>query len=139
MPLLTPDDYAAVRAALDIDLTEADVPDATIALPIYQGAGEAEVVRRVPDATDLTGDNLAQAKLAAVLFTAALLAEGLPRTTQERVGNWSYSQARGTADLAGMAAGLRRRAEAALVGILPDPPPARRRFAGAFTVARAGR
>lgn len=139
MPLLDPSDFPAIRAALDIDLAEDDVPDAIISLPIYQGQGEAEVLRRVPTAGALTGDELEAAKLGAVLFTAALVAEGLPRTTQERVGNWQYSQARASADVATIAAGLRKRAEAALVSILPDPPPARRRFAGAFTVARAAR
>lgn len=139
MPLLDPSNFDAIRAALDIDLTEDDVPDAVLSLDIYQGAGEREVLRRVPEAAGLAGEQGKAAQTAAVLFTAALLAEGLPRTTQERVGNWSYSQARGTADLAGMAAGLRRRAEVALAPILPDPPPARRRFAGGFVIARAAR
>ncbi len=138
MPLLDPSDFNAIRAAIDTDLTAEDVPDEIVALAIYQGAGEAEVLRRVPGAADLTGDDAESVKVAAVLFTASLLATGLPRITQEKIGSYSYSLARGSGDLAGIAAALRRRAEAALAPILPDAP-ARRRFAAGFVVAPAAR
>jgi hypothetical protein len=137
MPLLTDADHAQIRAAIDIDLDAEDVPDSVIALDIYRGAGERAVAALVTDAESLSGDDLARAKTAAILFTAALVTEGLPRITQERIGNWSYSRAWDTADLAAKAAGLRSRATAALVGLLPTT--AKRRFGSRFVVARAGR
>jgi hypothetical protein len=139
MALLGQPDHEDIRKAIDTDLTADDVPDDVIARSVYRGRGEAEVLRRVPDAESLAGEDLAAAKLGAVLFTAALLAEGLPRLTQERIGNYSYSLARNSADVAGIAANLRRGAEAALAPILPEPATARRRFAGGFVVARAAR
>jgi pyrrolidone-carboxylate peptidase len=136
MPLLTAADFPEIRAAIDIDLDAEDVPDAIIALDLYQGAGERAVLVLVPEADGLAGDELARARTAAILFTAALVTQGLPRITQERIGNYSYSRAWDTAGLAAKAAELRSRAHAALTGLLPVKV---RRSASYFGIARAGR
>ncbi len=127
MPLLTDADYPAIRAAIDIELAVEDVPDDVIALPIYAGSGEAAVLALVPGAADLTGDDAERVKLAAILFTAALLVERLPRYVEERTEHYSYRKA----------TDLRARAKAAIVGLVEIPTP--RRTASYFGIARAGR
>ena len=43
------DDYQSVRAALSLSLTEADIPDSVIQLPIYQGTAISEIEEMFPD------------------------------------------------------------------------------------------
>lgn len=119
MPLLSATDWPAIRACIDVSLTVDDVPDSVIALPQYQGAGEARVLLRFPAALALLGAELTRAHAAAVLFTAALVAEALPRITQEGLGRRSYTAtiAHATADMLSIAANLRARAEAELAEI----------------------
>ncbi len=138
MPLLTDADYPAIRAAIDIELAVEDVPDDVIALPIYAGSGEAAVLALVPGAADLTGDDAERVKLAAILFTAALLVERLPRYVEERTEHYSYRKATdGGLSVAQTASDLRARAKAAIVGLVEIPTP--RRTASYFGIARAGR
>lgn len=78
MPLLSAADYDNIRRAIRTDLAAATLPDTTIALPSYQAAGEAEVLRRDPLALTRAGVDGERVKQAAVLYTAALLARSLP-------------------------------------------------------------
>lgn len=90
MPLiLTGDDYPAIRAALDPALTADLIPDAVIALDLYQGLAEARVRDQVPTADALVaagGDPARQVRAAAALYCAALLAPVVPRLVSEQIG-----------------------------------------------------
>jgi len=81
-PLLSSDDWPAVRAALDVTLNDNALPDATIELDIYSGRAVREVEARVSDATTLTGDDELKVTAAAVFLTAALLAPAMPALTR---------------------------------------------------------
>lgn len=120
MTLITATHYPAVRAALDVSLTVLVLPDATIALSIYHGAAEAEILARDPLAATRTGDELQHIQNAAVLLTAALLAPALPGYTAEDFSEYSYQR---KTDWATRAAELRKRAEAELAAVLePENP-----------------
>ncbi len=111
MAILTALDYPAIRAALDVQLTAQSLPDATIAQSIFQGAAEAEVIKRVPTAENKTGDDLARVKRAAVWLTAAYLAHSVVRLTSLSVQTRDLSYSRQTFDPEEKAAELRARAE----------------------------
>lgn len=120
MALITATHYPAVRAALDVSLTAQVLPDATIALSIYHGAAEAEILARDPLAATRTGDELQHIQNAAVLLTAALLAAAMPAYTAETFSDYSYQR---KVDWAARAAELRKRAEAELATVLePENP-----------------
>jgi hypothetical protein len=70
-------DEDQVRAAINISLTEADLSNDTIGLPIYSGAALLEVKRRDPSWASRTGDALMRLSNAANLITAALLLPAL--------------------------------------------------------------
>lgn len=74
MSLLSAADYPAIRALVDASLTKAQLPDATIALDDFIGAGQDAVLQRDPLAETRGGVQLQRAQRAARLFTAALLA-----------------------------------------------------------------
>jgi hypothetical protein len=74
MPLLTSADYPSIRALVDTGLTQEQLPDTTIALDVFLGAGQDAVLQRDPLAETRTGAQLDRARRAAMLFTAALLA-----------------------------------------------------------------
>lgn len=132
MAILTTLDYSAIRAALDVNITAQTLPDSVIAEDIFQGAAEDDVLRRVPDAETLTGDNLARVKRAAIWLTAAYLAHSVARITSMNIQTRDMSYSRQTFDPDEKAAELRQRAErefAALlivIPIVPTAPPSRR-------------
>ncbi len=111
MAILTTADYPAIRAALDVELNAQRLPDATIAQDIFAGAAEAELLRRVPDAADLLGDDLARVKRALVWLTAAYLAHSVVRITSMSIQTRDMSYSRQTFDPDEKAAELRSRAE----------------------------
>lgn len=93
MGLLTAAEYSAVRAALDIQLTEDDLPDSVIEQPIYSGSAELEVLARVADAESKTGQAKRHLRNAVILLTAALIAPAMPNLTSENIGSYQYSRA----------------------------------------------
>lgn len=94
MALLTSDDYEAIRKAIDITLDSTTLPDATIGLDLYVGAGQRDVLAIDPIAETRTGDELQHAKTAAILFTAARLVGALPQITSEGRPDHSYNRAK---------------------------------------------
>ena len=120
MAILTTADYPAIRAALDVDLNATTLPDATIGQSIFVGAAEAELLRRVPDAADLTGDDLARVKRALVWLTAAYLAHSVVRVTSLTVQTRDLSYSRPTFNPDEKATELRSRAEVE-IGMLVAP------------------
>lgn len=126
MSLLSTSDFPAIRAALDVSLKTTGLPDAVIALPIYQGAAEAEVLAQDPVAESRTGAALQHVVNAAIFLTAAHLAPALPAITAETIGKVSYQR---DVDWAARAGELRSRADAELAAVLapstahrPTPP-----------------
>ncbi len=93
MAILDADDYGMIRSAIDVSLTAARLPDATIELPIYLGAAESEVLRRIPDAATRVGEELQHVKNAIALLVAALLAPTIPRMSSEKMGEYQYQLA----------------------------------------------
>lgn len=90
MPILTAADYDAVRAAIDVGLTAAQVPDAVIGMPIYHGWADAQVLAAVPTAATATGTAAEWATRAAILFCAARLVRAIPNTVQESFADVTY-------------------------------------------------
>lgn len=117
-PLLTSADYIAIRAAIDITLDSTMLPDATIALDLFIGAGMRDVLAVDTTAESRTGDELQHAKTAAILFTAARLIGALPQITSEESPEHSYK--RQNVDTAARASELRGMASAELDAYL-DP------------------
>ncbi len=112
MTIIATSDYPAVRAAIDIYLDAQTLPDAVIALDIYQGAAERVVMARVPGWETLQGDDLARVETAVVYLTASLICPAIPAIFRETMPDYAYQAHR--ADPATQAAQLARRAEQAL-------------------------
>ena len=74
-------DYPAVRAAIDIKLTPADLADSVIAQDIFSGRAIARVLQLDPDAETRTGDDLAHVRRAAIFFCASYLVPSVVRLT----------------------------------------------------------
>lgn len=118
MALLSEADYPAIRAAIDVSLDSALLPDSVIALDLYIGAGQRDVLAIDPDAETRTDDALLHAQTAAILFTAARLCGAVPQITLERFPDHEYR--RQDVDANARASALRTLAEAELDAYL-DP------------------
>ena len=119
MPLLTPADWGAVRASIDVSLTATELPDATIALPIYVDAAEAEVVALDPLALTYTAGtaNNVSVRNAAIFLTAARLAYVVPVLKRETMTD-GYSYERAIVEPAALEKRLRTLALAAVDAVL---------------------
>ncbi len=113
MAILSSGDYPTIRAALDTSLDTTVLPDSIIALPIYVGAAELEVVARDPDAASRTGDAATHIKNACVYLAAARLVGAVPQISGETtVGKHTYT--RKLQDIDAQVANLRAMAESEL-------------------------
>lgn len=112
--ILTSTLYPSVRAALDVDLTAALLPDATLDLAVYAPAAEALIKSRDPLWATRTGDELDALKLAAIYTCAALLCAALPSLEKESFGKRDYEYTSQRPDPLKLARILRARASAAL-------------------------
>lgn len=143
--ILTTADYPAVRAALDTQLTEANLPDETLDLSIYADAAVQDVykVYEVAGSTDdpadeADADNQARITRAAIYYCAARLAPAVIRITSVQVATRDGSYSRQTFDPAERAAELRAEAAAELAPIL-EPDETTPALPTMFTVARGYR
>lgn len=127
MAILTSAEYPAIRAALDVDLNDKDLPDSTIALTIYQDAADQDVLDIDPDAEGRTGDEAAAVTRAAIYFCAARLAYAVVRITSLSVNTRDISYSKATFDPEERAAQLRAEAEEELAEILEPEEEAPRR------------
>jgi hypothetical protein len=136
--ILTALDYPAIRAALDVGLNAQQLPDATIAQGIFLGAAEDELLRKVPGAATMTGDDLARVKRALVWLTAAYLAHSVVRLTSISIQTRDLSYSRQTFDPDAKAAELRARAGVEIAALVTPSAvaPARPTM---FTLAGGGR
>jgi len=116
LPILAgTDDAAAVRLLIDQNLTADLMPDMTIYSPVFYGAVQAELVRRVPGLADADSgsDEQAAYKLVAMYWTAAAMLSGQVGLTGEKfTDEYSYTQDAGA--VAARAAWLRQLGEDAL-------------------------
>lgn len=94
------------------------LPDSVIVLDMYAGAGVRDVLRLDPVAASRTGDALAHAQTAAILFVAARLVGALPQIVKETFADHSYERSR--VDRLARAAELRSQADAEIDAYL-DP------------------
>lgn len=138
MAILSAADYPAIRAALDVGLNATQLPDATIAQGIFLGAAEDELLRKVPGAETMTGDDLARVKRALVWLTAAYLAHSVVRLTSVNIQTRDLSYSRQTFDPDAKAAELRARAGVEVAALVTPSAtvPARPTM---FTLAGGGR
>lgn len=93
MALLSILEFPAIRAAIDISLSDGNLPDSVIKLSIYQGAAENWVLERDPNAANYAegGSTPDAAKAAhvvnaAIYRTAALLCPVIPNITRDDFG-----------------------------------------------------
>lgn len=73
MAILVPADWPAVRDAIDTQVDDNMLKDSTIALNIYSGAADQDVIKLDPDAESRTGDEGLAITRAAVYYCAARL------------------------------------------------------------------
>lgn len=92
MTLLTAADYPAIRAAIETTLDSTTLPDSIIALDLYSGAGQRDVLALDSLAATRAGTELLHAQTAAILFTAARLCGALPQITRERFPDHEYQR-----------------------------------------------
>lgn len=125
MAILTSADFPEVRAALHMSITTDHLPDATIALPIYQTRAENEIVRRDPEAESRTGDEAEKVRQATVLLLAALIAPAMEMLTSETIPGGGYRYQKPEVDWKTKAQLLRESADSILSVLLdtdPDTP-----------------
>lgn len=117
-PILDTAHYEMVRAALGIEVDDYILTDDLIALPIYQGAAETEILRRDPQALSRTGTAAEHIINAAVYLTAALIAPAMTQMKRESFGDYSYAA---TVDWGDREKELRARFEREMAAVLnPD-------------------
>lgn len=132
MAYITPAEYPAVRAALDISLDAANLPDAVIALPQYAGQAELWIRANDPNAAGYVPgtEEYIRTTIAAIYATAAYIVPALPNITSETYGD-AMRYTRKEYDPAKLEASLWTRARGALPNLTgsssaaPGKPPAR--------------
>ena len=87
MALLMSANWPEVRAALDVSLTDRQLPDAVIGYDLYSGRAMRRVLEQVPTAESQTGDALQRCKNAAIFYCAAFLAPAIPNITRKSIGS----------------------------------------------------
>ncbi len=73
MAILTSADWPSVRAAIDTQVDDNMLLDSVIALNIYSGAADQDVLKLDPDAESRTGEDANRVTRAAVFYCAARL------------------------------------------------------------------
>jgi hypothetical protein len=115
MVYITPAEFPAIRAALDISLDASNLPDAVINLPMYAGQAELWIVANDPLAPTYTPGSEAYIRttIAAIYACAAYIVPALPNITSESYGD-AMRYTRKEADMAKLEAALWTRARGAL-------------------------
>ncbi len=111
-------DKNAVRAAIRVNMTSAELGDDIIGLPIFSGAAILEVKNRVPGAEDLTGDPLLHVTNAINLLTAAFIVDSLPQIKRSKTAEGDEIELFG---LATSASFLRERAGEEIAIVVEAP------------------
>jgi hypothetical protein len=135
MPLLTPDDYPEVRAALHVNLSPDLLPNSVIAMDIHHANAEAQVIARDPQAESRVGEQAVHLRRAAIFLLGALLAPSVEMMSSESIPGGGYRYQRPEVDWATKAQLLRQRADEELSAVL-EPGDRTGNRASLFTVAR---
>lgn len=136
MAILSGSDYNSIRGVLDTSLEVDDLPDAVIALPVYAARAELLLLARDPLALTRIGTEAQRIKLAAIFFTASLIAPAIPAITSLKADEIQYAR---TVDWNARAGELRALADAEIDAVLsPDNQDDADRPL-AFTLAQGGR
>ncbi len=90
MPILGVADYPAIRAAIDLGLTQAELPDAVIEMPQHRPLAEARIVERDPEAESRQGLAGQRIRAAAILLTAAAIAPSVRQYVSKQVEGQGY-------------------------------------------------
>lgn len=125
MAILTSIDFPEVRAVLHMSITTDHLPDATIALPVYQTRAENEVLRRDPVAAGRTGDEAEKVRQATILLLASLIAPAMEMLTSETIPGGGYRYQKPEVDWKTKAQLLRESADSIFSVLLdtdPDTP-----------------
>lgn len=128
MAILDSENYPAIRAAIDISLSERNLPDEIIALSIYQGTGERWVLDRDSDAESYApagaapdATKWARVQNAAIYKVASLICPAVPNITRDDFGP-DESYTRKAMDLDRRAEELGDMASAELAAYLETDP-----------------
>ena len=117
--ILSSADYPAIRAALDVSLGTKSLPDDVIAMDIYQGTAELEILKRDPLALTRTGNDWTHVHTAAILYCASLIAGGMvSRVTSESLPGGGYNYSRPAVDWAKRAETLAQRTAEHMAAVL---------------------
>ena len=138
MPILGEEDFDSIRLAISTDLTEDDLPDTTIALPIYLGAAERWAKSVDPSIDTRTDDKLEAAQNAVALKTASLLIVALPILQREEFA-LGEGYTRQKVDTDQVSKSLAARAQAELDSYLNAGSTTTATYLPAFTVAAGNR
>lgn len=137
--ILPPSNYDAIRAALDVSLTEKNLRNEIIGQEIYAPAAKADVIERVSDAESKTGTDLERVRRAAILFCAARLAPAVVRITSVNIQTRDASYSRRTFDPEKRAEELRGLAEQELAEVIDSTTAETAHKPTMFTVAAGTR
>jgi len=118
MSILTISDFPAVRACIDVKLTESDLPDDVILEPIYRGAAESWVISRDAIAESRTGEDAEKVSRAAIFYLASLLVPAVARLTSVSVQTSDISYSRPPMDIPARVSELRALAESEISSLL---------------------
>lgn len=135
------DRFTDVRAVIGLDTDVGNLPDETLALPVYQGRTETYINEQLASLSDQQiTDNKDKIDIAAVLYLASLVTPSVRAVIAENVvgGFIKYAQV----DLEAIATNLRNQATIAVGEILEDiglPVPSASANINVFTVARSRR
>ena len=93
--LVTADECADVRAAIDVTLPATALPDTTILLAVFADKAARDITARVTNGEDIvdagSGDDFETMRLAAIYYTAALIMPALPQLISESVGQGDFA------------------------------------------------
>lgn len=117
MAILTPDDFPEIRAVIDADLAESDLPDSTINMDIYRGRADSRVIALVPTAESMTGTNATHVRRAAIFFCASYLVPAVVRLTSVSTQTRDLSYQRNLYDPDKLKAGLEAAAAAEIAEV----------------------
>lgn len=100
MAILATSDYPSIRAILDANLSSSDISDTVIGYPPFSLAADKEVIRQVPTAESMTGDDLFTVNLAAQYLCAAYMAPMVVRLTSFKTSTRDLDVDKETYDVA---------------------------------------
>jgi len=123
MAYITPAEYPAIRAALDISLDASNLPDAVIALPQYAGQAELWIAANDPNSVSYFpgSEERIRTTIAAIYACAAYIVPALPNITSESYGD-AMRYTRKEVDMAVLEANLWSRARGALPNLTSSTP-----------------